>query len=107
MTKRKRAIWTKRQRKRVIQLTRQYKENGIKLLLEHWQNVRELFCLLPGDWNRRIDFEQLELVKTTFIRSNFRHLETDILFTAPLLDARGRRTRKKLRIYVFFGTCGW
>lgn len=87
-------------KKRLEQLVRQFKENGIKMLLEHSENVRELISVLSDPWSGRIDFAHMELVKTTFIRRDFRHVESDIVLTAPLLDRRGRRTRKKLLIYV-------
>jgi hypothetical protein len=87
-------------RKRLEQLVRQFKENGVKLLLEHPENVRELIGILSGSWRDRIDFDRMGLVKTTFIRRDFRHVESDVVLTAPLLDRRGRRTRKKLLIYV-------
>jgi predicted transposase YdaD len=87
-------------RKRLSQVVRQFKENGIKLLLEHPQSVRELLCLTPGAWSQRIDFSRMRLVKTTFIRRDFRHVESDIVLVAPLLDERGRRTRKSVLIYV-------
>ena len=87
-------------RKRLEQLVRQFKENGVKVLLEHPENVRELIGILSGSWRDRIDFDRMGLVKTTFIRRDFRHVESDIVLIAPLLDRRGRRTRKKLLVYV-------
>jgi hypothetical protein len=87
-------------RKRLEQLVRQFKENGIKMMLEHPANLRESLRMLPGRWSERIDFDRMELVKTTFVRRDYRHVESDLVLMAPLLDSRGRRTRKKLMIYV-------
>lgn len=86
--------------KRFGQLVRQFKENGIKFLLEHPHSVRELLNLISRSWSQRIDFDRMELVKTTFIRRDFRHVESDIVLVAPLLDERGRRTRKSVLIYL-------
>jgi hypothetical protein len=86
--------------KRLSQLVRQFKENGIKMLLEHPRNVRDLLSVISGPWSRRIDFDRMKLVKTTFIRRDFRHIESDVVLVAPLLDEQGRRTRRVVLIYV-------
>jgi hypothetical protein len=54
---------------------------------------------VPGPWQSQVDFDNLEIVKTTFIKRDYRSIEADILLTAPLLDARGRR-HKTLIIYI-------
>ena len=94
------STWTAARRKRLLELIRQFKENGIKMLLEHAESVRELLELLGYDKADRIDFERLEFLKTTFIQRDFRHVESDIVLVAPLLSKQGRRTRKKMLIYI-------
>jgi hypothetical protein len=85
-------------RRRIRELVRQFKENGMKMMLEHPANVRDLLGLLHLPWLDQIDFGRLEQIKTTFVRRDYRHLESDIVLTAPLA---GRvRSRKKLLIYV-------
>ncbi len=89
---------SKLRRHRIRELVRQFKENGMKMMLEHPANVRDALALLHAPWLDEIDFGRLEQIKTTFIRRDYRHLESDIVFTAPL---RGRgRSRRKLVIYV-------
>lgn len=54
--------------------------------------------LLDVAWWDDIDFSRLDQVKTTFIRSDYRHLASDLIFTAP---RRGPgRSRKDLLIYL-------
>ena len=70
----------------------------MKMLLEHPANVRDLLSLLHAPWLNEIDFGQLEQIKTTFIRRDYRHLESDIVLTAPLVGPD--RLQKKLLIYI-------
>ena len=83
----------------IHELVRQFKENGMKMLLEHPANVRDLLGLLHTPWLDEIDFGQLEQIKTTFIRRDYRHLESDIVLTAPLAGPR-KSPGKKLLIYI-------
>ena len=66
----------------------------MKLLLEHPANVRDLLSLLHAPWLDEIDFGRMRQIKTTFIRRDYRHLESDIVLTAPLakLQKGPRRT---------------
>jgi len=89
---------SKLRRQRIRALVRQFKENGMKMMLEHPANVRDLLGLLHVPWLDEIDFGRLEQIKTTFIRRDYRHLESDIVFTAPFAG-RGQ-SRRKLLIYV-------
>jgi hypothetical protein len=84
---------------RTRELVRQFKENGTKMLLEHPANVRDLLRLVQAPWLDEIDFGHMQQIKTTFIRRDYRHLESDIVLTAPL---GGPRTGpgKKLLIYI-------
>jgi hypothetical protein len=87
-----------RQRNRIPELVRQFKENGMKMMLEHSGNVRDLLGLLRVPWFDEIDFSRIEHIKTTFIRRDYRHLESDVVLTAPL--AGPGRSRKNLLIYI-------
>ena len=86
--------------RRIRELVRQFKENGMKMMLEHPANVRDLLALLDVPWLKEINFSRLQQLKTTFIRRDYRHLESDIVLTAPLVSAG--RTHKNLLIYVLF-----
>ena len=79
---------TRRWQTRVRELVRQFKENGTKMLLEHPANVRDLLSLVHAPWLDEIDFRRMQQIKTTFIRRDYRHLESDIVLTAPLAGPR-------------------
>jgi hypothetical protein len=83
---------------RIRELVRQFKENGMKLMLEHPANVRDLLSLLHAPWFDDIDFSRLQPIKTTFIRRDYRHLESDLVLTAPL--AGRTRSRKSVLICI-------
>lgn len=85
-------------RGRIRELVRQFKENGMKMMLEHPANVRELLSLLDLPWLEEIDFGRLQQIKTTFIRRDYRRLESDIVLTAPLAGPAG--SRRRLLIYI-------
>ena len=90
----------KLRRGRIRQLVRQFKENGMKMLLEHPANVQDLLRLADLPWLDDIDFSRLDYVKTTFVRRDYRHLESDIVLTVPLSGkgGRGLGLRHPLRI---------
>ncbi|MDA1018348.1 MAG: Rpn family recombination-promoting nuclease/putative transposase, partial [Planctomycetota bacterium] len=88
------------QRRRIRNLVRNFKENGVKMMLEHSQNVRETLEIVSRDWAARVDFSQLVQDKTTYVRRDFRHVESDMVFQVPLLGRDGRRLRKKLVLYI-------
>jgi hypothetical protein len=88
----------KTRRARIRELVRHFKENGMKMMLEHPANVRDVLRLADVPWFEEIGFEQLEHVKTTFIRRNYRHLQSDIVLTAPLIGSG--RAQSKLLIYI-------
>jgi len=89
---------SKPRRHRIGELVRHFKENEIKLMLEHPANVREALGLVHVPWFDEIDFGRLEQVRTTFVRRNYRHLASDIVFSAPLVRRRG--PNKRLLIYI-------
>jgi translation elongation factor EF-Ts len=85
---------------RVLQIVRQFWENAIKLLLENPQNVRELLALAGADVVKRIDLRRVELVRTTFVERDYRHMESDIVLVAPMRPRKGERTARRVSIYI-------
>ncbi len=84
----------------VVELLRNFKENGFKFLLRSAANLRDLMRLLKPALAPSIDFAGLTAQRGTFIAPDFRHLESDLLLRAPLLVA-GRK-RKLPPIYLYF-----
>ena len=70
----------------------------MKMMLEDRANLRDALGVLRVAWLDEIDFSRLEAVKTTFIRRDYRHLASDVAFTAPLISAG--RSRRELLIYL-------
>ena len=60
----------------------------MKLLLEDPRNVRDALAIAPVGLPP-IDFDRLAHVRTTFVARDFRHVEADVVMTAPL-RIRGR-----------------
>jgi hypothetical protein len=83
-------------------IARQFPENGIKLLLEQPANVHDLLMLTQSALLPLIDFDRLQLVRTTFVARDFRHVEADVVLTAPLRlrGAANRRTVVWLYILI-------
>jgi hypothetical protein len=65
------------------ELVRRFPENGIKLLLENRRNVRDLFALTDAEVVPLIDFLRLKPVRGTFVARDYRHIESDLVLTAP------------------------
>ena len=76
-------------RARIRELVRHFKENGMKLMLEHPANVRDVLRLVDVPWFDEIGFDRIQEIKTTFIRRNYRHLQSDIVLTARPSADRG------------------
>ena len=53
---------------KIQQIFRQFAENGIKLLLENRQNVRDLLALTAADVVKMIDFSRLKPVFYSLVR---------------------------------------
>ena len=85
---------------RLRQLVRQFPENGIKLLLENPSNVRDLLGLAGTDLVDLIDLERIELIKTTFVQRDYRHVESDVVLVAPLWRRKGKQSRRRIVIYI-------
>jgi hypothetical protein len=85
---------------RIEEIVRRFKENGAKLLLENPANVRDLLHLIrPGvvEW---IDFTHLTRTATTFVKRDYRHIESDLVLRAPLRRQPGDRRRRTITIYI-------
>jgi hypothetical protein len=84
----------------VRELVRNFADNSCKFLLRDRENARELVAFLTPPIAARIDFRQMRPEPTTFIASDFRHLESDLLLRAPL---RGKgRQRPEVDVYLLF-----
>ena len=68
---------------RIREIVRRFPENGIKLLLENGDNVRDLLMLARARMTPLIDFEHMEVIGTTFVQRDYRSIESDIVLKAP------------------------
>jgi len=84
---------------RVEQFARQFPENGMKLLLQNPRNVHDLLVLAGRDLVQLIDTDRMRPVQTTFVRRDYRHVESDIVLVAPYRHRRGR-SRRQLLVYI-------
>src|ERR1700674_1098276 len=87
-------------RARWKQIVRHFPENGMKLLLEDARNVCDLLALTPSDLPRLIDFGRCALVRTTFVARDFRHVEADVVLTAPLRARGGPHGSAVIWVYL-------
>jgi len=90
-------------KQRIREIIRQFKENGLKLLLENGLNVRDVLALLQSqsipflEW---IDFKRMVRVPVTFVLRDYRHVEADIVLRAPFHRPGSRRSRPAIMIYI-------
>jgi hypothetical protein len=86
-------------RQQIRRLVRHFPENGLKVVLENAGNVRDLLRLLGVRAAERIDFARLRVEPAHFVQRDYRHLESDVVLSAPLRV--GRRGRERLlTIYI-------
>src|SRR5690242_17778095 len=64
-------------------LVRRFPENGIKLMLENPGNVRDVYALTDEEVVPLIDFSRARAVRSTFVARDYRHIESDLILTAP------------------------
>src|SRR5258708_3377951 len=62
---------------RVLEIIRHFRENGLKLLLQHPGNARDLLALSGTSLLDRIDFARMTVDPTSYIASDYRHLASD------------------------------
>lgn len=87
-------------RPRWQEIVRHFPENGMKVLLQDPGNVRDLLTLARSDAVPLIDFTRLEPRPTSFEARDWRHVETDLLLTAPLIPRGGPRQRSQVWLYL-------
>ena len=93
------AKWAPMAFAKLIELVRQFPENGMKIMLQDPANVRDVLALLDADWMDLVDFSRLRLVPTTFVERDYRHVESDVVLVAPLRGGT-RSRRRRLLIYI-------
>ena len=86
-------------RARLKQMVRQFPENGMKLLLEDPRNVRDALAITPVALPP-IDLDRLARVHSTFVARDFRHVEADVVMTAPLRVRGGAPGRHVVWLYL-------
>jgi hypothetical protein len=79
-------------RSRVVEIIRHFRENGLKLLLEHPANARELLTLTATPLHDRMDFARMTVDPTSYIAADYRHLASDLVLRVPFRVGGGRRT---------------
>lgn len=85
---------------KVLQIVRQFSENGMKLLLENPKNAADLLVVTAADVVKWINLNRLQLMQTTFVQRDYRHVESDVVLVAPLRRRKGKRSARRLLIYV-------
>jgi len=83
----------------VEQIVRQFPENGLKHLLQNPRNIRDLLTLGARDFVDLMDTDQMRLVSTTFVKRDYRHIESDLVLVAPYRNTDARDERK-LVVYI-------
>ncbi len=84
-------------RARVVRMVRQFRENGLKVVLERAGNVRDLLALAGAPHLDRLDFARMKVERTTYVAADYRHLTSDLVVSIPL---RRRGRRGTLTLYV-------
>jgi hypothetical protein len=70
-------------------LVRNVSENGPKLLLENYGNVRDLLVLLHEPQVNAIDFPAMTVERTHFVQPDYAHVALDLLLKAPFRVSAG------------------
>jgi hypothetical protein len=86
--------------RRALAIARRFPENGMKLLLEHPLNVHDLLQFTESPLIPAIDFAGLKRVGTTFVQRDYRHVECDVVLTAPFRPLGSSRGSKRILVYV-------
>jgi hypothetical protein len=85
---------------RVQEIIRQFPENGLKLLLHDPHNVRDLLRLAGTDLVDEIAFERMAVDPTTYVGRDYRHVESDLVLTAPFGARKGGRPTRAVTLYI-------
>jgi hypothetical protein len=78
-------------------IVRQFRENGLKLLLQRPANTRDLLLLAGAPHLDRLDFTRMTVDPTSYIASDYRHLASDLVLQLPFRQGGGGRF---LTLYV-------
>jgi Putative transposase, YhgA-like len=87
-------------RRRFREFVRNFPQNGMKLLLEDPANVRELLQILEYSAVDRIVFDEMTVQRTTYVAPDYRHIEADVVLTAPCRIGKSPRSRRRITLYV-------
>lgn len=85
---------------RLVELVRNFPQNGMKLLLETPANVRDLLHLVAPAFAGLINFDRMTPQPTDFIARDFRHVEADVVLRAPVRDGGRAGRGREVLIYV-------
>jgi hypothetical protein len=85
---------------RVREIIRHFRENGLKLLLQHPGNAHDLLALAGTSLLDRIDFARMTVDPTTYVASDYRHLASDLVLRAPFRYSTGRRGSRTVLLYI-------
>jgi len=81
------------------QVIRHFRENGLKLLLHHTGNIRDLLTMRDPDRAARIDFDRLTIDPTSYVAADYRHLCSDLVLKVPYRTRLGGH-RRTLILYI-------
>jgi predicted transposase/invertase (TIGR01784 family) len=79
----------------ILDLARHFPENGMKLLLQRSDNLRDVLHFAHAPLLGDLNFKGLEIDPTHFVQPDYRHVESDLVLRLPL---KGRR--RALIIYI-------
>ncbi|MCI0463568.1 MAG: Rpn family recombination-promoting nuclease/putative transposase [Gemmataceae bacterium] len=85
---------------RAIQIIREFSQNGMKLPLENAGNVQDLLTLGRLESLDLIDFGRMQTAGTSFVASDYRRVESDVVLTAPLRRSKGRPARERILVHL-------
>ncbi len=80
-------------------IIRHFRENGLKLLLQHPAHARDLLTLGRYDHVGAIDFRRMTVDPTTYVAADYRHVSADLVLKAPFRGRQGRR-RRTITLYI-------
>ncbi len=81
-------------------LARNFHENGMKILLEHPGNVRDLLALTGEDLVHQIDLDRMHLLSETFVVRDYRHRASDVVLVAPFRGVPSSRRRLMIIVLI-------
>jgi hypothetical protein len=85
---------------RILQMVRQFPENGLKQVLTRAANVHDLLTLAKAAVLPRLDFRALRVDPTTYVTAEYRHVSSDLVLALPLLPSGKGRHKKRLTLSI-------